>query len=65
MLRSRPNAFVTAIPGPPSPEVPVTFAAPDQGLVDGIERITFVRNSSGDVGWMARGLRLTPRTGGR
>lgn len=62
---TRPNAFTTAITPPPAPTAPLTFADEDVALVNGIEKVSFVRNSAGEIGWLARGLRITPRTGNR
>jgi hypothetical protein len=43
--------------------VPITFLAQDCAIVSG-QRLSFVRNATGGVGWVAAGLRLRPRTDG-
>lgn len=56
-----PDSLQPNIPPPPrdEPET-VTFLAEDIGVSAGM-RLPFVRNSGGDVGWVAEGLRLRPR----
>ncbi len=62
VLRETPNGFQAEISGPGAPAVGLTFVGKDAGLINGIERIAFLRDDAGNVGWQAQGLRLTPRT---
>lgn len=60
-LIAQPGTLQPAIPAPPPPPLAVSFLAADAGIAHGM-RLPFVRNSAGHVGWVANGLRLTPRT---
>ena len=62
VLRTTPNGFEAEIAGPAPLAVGLTFAGEDAGLINGIERIAFLRDAAGSVGWQAQGLRMTPRT---
>ena len=50
----------TVVAPPPGP-TPVTFLGPDSAVAGGM-RMPFLRNESGDIGWLSDGLRLRPRT---
>ncbi len=59
-LTPEPGSWQPAIaPPPPEPER-VGFLEPDIGVAAGM-RLPFVRNTSGEVGWVADGLRLRPK----
>ena len=55
-----PGAWQPALAPPPPDPSPVSFLARDLAVIDGI-RLPFVRNTEGQVGWLADGLRLRPR----
>jgi CubicO group peptidase (beta-lactamase class C family) len=56
----QPLAWQAAINPPPSPPAAVTFLAKDMAVAGG-QRIPFVRDADGRVGWVSSGLRLLPR----
>ncbi len=56
----QPGAWAPALNPPPAPPVPVAFLAEDMG-VSYRQRMPFVRDAEGRVGWVASGLRLIPR----
>lgn len=63
-LTPEPGSWeATITPSPPAGPVPITFLAVDSAVAGG-GRLPFVRNASGDVGWVGAGLRLRPHTDG-
>jgi CubicO group peptidase (beta-lactamase class C family) len=63
-LTPEPGAWeATIAPLPPAGPVPITFLAQDSAVVGG-DRLAFVRNATGGVGWVAAGLRLRPHLHG-
>ncbi len=62
-ITPEPGSYEAAIAPPPAGPVPITFLAQDSAVAGG-QRLTFVRNATGGVGWVASGLRLRPHTDG-
>ncbi|HEY7062326.1 MAG TPA: serine hydrolase domain-containing protein [Chloroflexota bacterium] len=63
-LTPEPGAWeATIAPLPPTGPVSIAFLAEDSAVAGG-GRLAFVRNGTGDVGWVASGLRLRPRIAG-
>ena len=58
-----PGTWQPAIQPVPTPPLPLTFLGKDEAVAAGVARIPIVRNADGNVGWIASGLRLIPRTG--
>lgn len=58
------NPYLPLVTGPSGGDdpSPITFTGQDLGVVNGIERMAFVRDDAGRVGWLAKSLRLTPHT---
>ena len=45
----------------PPPEIGVAFLGKDQGVANGVERMSFIRDNQGRVNWLATGLRAISR----
>ncbi len=59
-LTEQPGAWLPAIFPPLPPPAPVAFLAADVAVANR-QRLPFVRDPDGRVGWVATGLRLLPR----
>jgi CubicO group peptidase (beta-lactamase class C family) len=62
-LIEQPGGWLAAINAPPPPPAAVAFLAEDMAVANG-QRLPFVRDAEGRVGWVATGLRLLPRVDG-
>lgn len=60
-LTPPPGSWEPALTAPPAGPVRVSFLGPDSAVAAGM-RMPFVRNDSGDIGWLGDGLRLRPRS---
>jgi CubicO group peptidase (beta-lactamase class C family) len=56
----QPGAWVSALNPPPTPPAAVAFLAEDMAVANR-QRLPFVRDAEGRVGWVGSGLRLLPR----
>ena len=56
----QPGAWQPTIQPPPAPPAAVAFLAQDMGVANG-QRVPFIRDAAGRVGWISSGLRLVPR----
>ena len=58
----QPGTWQPAISPAPSPPTTLSFLSKDEGVLNGISRVPFVRNSDGKIGWIGSGGRLIPRS---
>lgn len=59
-LLTEPGVFAMTINPLPAPPAAVSFLAEDMAVAGG-QRLPFVRDADGSIGWVASGLRLVPR----
>ncbi len=61
-LTPAPGSWHPPFAEPPAGPAAVKFLKPDLAVINGW-RTPFVRNASGEIGWISEGLRLRPRVG--